>query len=190
MLFDRCPSIWLQFELASRHAAFKCCIAGRFFDAVPLVRSGKPASPFYHSTCEDATLFDMPFLLRTKIKVEAFQRHRVNRSCWKLAQKMEIPPTAVGGWVQILPTKTSSLPNSAESHQRQLVDCSDPASRRFATNRRRTHRSFNVCSQAGSELSTNCRWWDSSKTFQVVCSRELNVSTNCRWWDSTLVQGR
>jgi hypothetical protein len=55
----------------------------------------------------------------------------------------EIPPTAVGGsFKSDLQIETYIF---IESHQRQLVDRSSPA---FI--------------QAGSETSTNCRWWDSA----------------------------
>jgi len=74
---------------------------------------------------------------------------------------LEIPPTAVGGLFRS--NLQTAVTEFFESHQRQLVDCSDPASEKkrhkckgelslMGTSRERE--------QAGSEKSTNCRWWD------------------------------
>jgi hypothetical protein len=38
-------------------------------------------------------------------------------------------------------------------------------------------------SEAGSEQSTNFRWWDSRTRFVLACRLDLNASINSRWWD-------
>jgi len=49
--------------------------------------------------------------------------------------------------IQIKPTMMRTM--NDQVHQRKLVDCSDAASFRCLWR-----------NEAGSEVSTNCRWWD------------------------------
>jgi hypothetical protein len=43
-------------------------------------------------------------------------------------------------------------------------------------------------SEAGSEQSTNFRWWDSTNRYKTVREAGSELSTNCRWWDFKLNQ--
>jgi hypothetical protein len=65
--------------------------------------------------------------------------------------------------VQIQPTATNTSA-VAKSHQRQLVDGSDPASeakRKIAFPKATpVIMALYANEQVGSEQSTNCRWWD------------------------------
>ena len=76
----------------------------------------------------------------------------------------------------------SNLPESAldlnESHQRQLVDCSDPTCWSELERRKIRDRFLNAlgrfASKAGSEQSTNFRWWDSRTRSALICRLDLN----------------
>jgi hypothetical protein len=66
-------------------------------------------------------LIDQDLIIPMSAVINAASRP-ATRDC---AGKVEIPPTAVGGWFRSdLQTSTNRI---LESHQRKLVDCSDPA---------------------------------------------------------------
>jgi hypothetical protein len=100
----------------------------------------------------------------------------VGQQTGKERTAFQIPPTGVGGLFR------SNLPELAldlnESHQRQLVDCSDPTCWSKSERRKTTNRFLNAlgrfASKAGSEQSTNFRWWDSITRPALACRLDVN----------------
>jgi hypothetical protein len=75
-----------------------------------------------------------------------------------------------------IPTSLRAGENS-KSHQRKLVDCSDPASENNAGRAHTRTPSFMglLSEQVGSEPSTNCRWWDCGGRCALISRRgDLN----------------
>ncbi len=73
------------------------------------------------------------------------------------------------------PTYREANDEMIESHQRQLVDGSDPTcSSKCKAELALWNAPGRFRSEAGSEQSTNCRWWNSRTRAPTLCRLDLN----------------